>query len=241
MKFINMDLLAVFFNNLSFPAEYAVEPVMAFVWFIPVLIGAAIVTTSVIIANTGTSTVQGKSIGILGMQEAGKTSLLNILRRREYGVYEATAIANYNAFSCEINGKTYSIKAGVEIGGDERFIPRFYEEFLNTRDICFFIFNVKKYLYNTQYKNETNARLEYVHRHLKSKYTTDGVIHKHLVVIGSHIDTLSESQQKDALKRCQNTIEGKNYSMMFDQNFLLMDLTKPGAVLRKFADTNIFG
>ena len=238
---INYMELLIFLSSNSFIANLEVSgPTMAF-WPLLLLGGLLVGGAVIIIANsTETTTTQGKSIGILGMQESGKTSLLNILRRVAYNQYTATNVDAYKDFDCEINGKSYRIKSGADIGGDELYIPKYYRDLIPTYDIIFFIFNVNKYLKSIKYMTETNARLEFVHRHLLEKYKTEASIKKHLVVIGSHMDNLSESEQKNALSRCQNSIKFKTYSMMFNNNFMLLDLTKPGKVRSMFAEKSIF-
>lgn len=59
-------------------------------WLIPIAIGVASLGTLIIAGSGATDTepFDGKSLAILGMEQAGKTQLLRNLQGKEYSKYE---------------------------------------------------------------------------------------------------------------------------------------------------------
>ena len=111
----------------------------------------------------------GKSLGIIGMPGAGKTQFLRKLQGRPYTKYEQTSGAeDYEPFDFCHKGKTIRFQKGKDIGGNVENIKQYYDDFLNTKDICIFIFDINKYIDQTNYRNEVNSRLYFINRHLLS-------------------------------------------------------------------------
>lgn len=226
-------------------------------WFwIPFLIGAALIGgAAIIIANTGgseTTTVSGKKLGILGMQESGKTLLLRNMQGKPYSGYAATSTEDYSKFSMTMpSGRRFEVQAGRDIGGDELYIRDYYEQFINDKDITIFVFDVKKYLYNEKYANDVRARLDFIYDKIKKNgnYRPEGIpailfsavlTGKNHVVIGSHFDQLSKNEQKSALGKLQTSVEGKVYAPLFHYNLCFLDLTNWSNCLKYFEEKKIF-
>lgn len=223
-------MLEVIIDNLS------LEPTIA---FFPLLWLAGAILAAIIIKNSDGSKnntkIVGKSMGILGPQESGKTQLLKTLQNKPYEKYEATSTDDYSAFRTVINGRTITFQQGRDIGGDERYIKEYYEEFILKKDAIFFVFDVTKYLNDNSYAFDVRARIDFIYDHLKqinnyqSKY----------LLIGSHMDKLSSSRQKEALKTLQSSVAGKRYYKMFHNNLLLCDLTDRSNFLKNLIERKI--
>ena len=202
------------------------QPQEAVFWFIPVLIGAAIGTAAIIIAaaseDTNTEKVKGTSLGILGMPGAGKTLFLRNLQGRPYTKYEQTSGAeDYEPFDFCHKGKTIRIQKGKDIGGNVENIKQYYDDFLNTKDICIFIFDLNKYIDQTNYRNEVNSRLDFINRHLL-------ILDKSLdkwAVIGTHVDQAKIEKGKSIIDVVQGYVQGKPYARLFNTNFFARNIT----------------
>lgn len=203
------------------------EPTLAILPFLPLIL-------ALIYIFTRTTKIKGKSLGILGMQESGKTQLLRTLQEKPYTKYEATSTDDYSSFTVKINDKQIVIQKGRDIGGDERYIRPYYKDFIESKDVIFFVFDVKKYLYDTHYAQNVRNRLDFVHRKLQEKDESD--INSKYSIIGSHLDQLSNSRQRTALKELQSSVSGKSYEELFHNNLLLCDLTDRTNLLLKLTE-----
>lgn len=224
-------------------------------WFwIPLIIlagglgGAAVgAVLAAIFDSTPTTKVIGKSLGILGMQEAGKTQVLRNLQNKPYSKYEATSTDDYSSFKINIGGREITIQQGRDIGGDERYIKDYYEDFIKHKDIILFVFDVAKYLKDFHYAQNVRVRLDFVYNKLKMKLPDgtseavgESVLKRKHLTIGSHADNLSDEEKKSALSKLQESVKGKPYSIMFHNNLLLCDLTKKVDFLKGIQEKKLF-
>lgn len=229
-------MLEVIIDNISLEPTIAFLPLL---WLAgAILVGGGTVLAIAIANSDGSENntkIVGKSMGILGPQESGKTQLLKTLQNKPYEKYEATSTDDYSAFSTEINGRTITFQHGRDIGGDEKYIKDYYKKFILEKDAIFFVFDVTKYLNDNSYAFDVRARIDFIYDHLKqinnyqSKY----------LLIGSHMDKLSSSRQKEALKTLQSSVAGKRYSTMFHNNLLLCDLTDRSNFLKNLIERKI--
>jgi GTPase SAR1 family protein len=215
-------MLNLFFSEIVYTVNQ-VEAQEAVFWFPFIFAGALLVGTVAVIASsesTDTKRTEGKSLGILGMPGAGKTLFLRNLQGKPYTRYEQTTGAeDYNRFDFTHKGRTISICEGKDIGGNAENIKVYYEDFLKNKDICLFIFDIKKYIDIEQekYRNDVNARLDYIDRHIKDM--------KHWAIIGTHVDQAKIEQGKSIIDIVQRHVKNKPYSRLLSMNFFARNLT----------------
>lgn len=220
----------------------------AFVWFLlPILAGiggglAVSLIALLIGALTASTSLKGKSVGILGMPQAGKTRLLRILQGRSYNDYVQTATEDYDEFVAKVgaNGeKEVKIQQGRDIGGTQEYIKEYYDKFIQEKDITFFLFDAKKYLENDKYANDVRARLAFMFRRLKEKYLNESELKARYTILATHTDCLSETQLKDLKNLLQSSVANKPYSLLFHNNLGAVDLTKTQEV-KKYLGEEVF-
>lgn len=214
-------MLNLFFSEIVYTVNQ-VEAQEAVWWFLPLLLGTAFVGTVVTVVasseSTDTKKTEGKSLGILGMPGAGKTLFLRNLQGKPYTRYEQTTGAeDYNSFTFMHQGRAISICKGKDIGGNAENIKVYYEDFLKNQDICLFIFDVKKYIEQEKYRNDVNARLDFINRHIKDM--------KYWAVIGTHVDQVKIEQGKSIIDIVQGHMKNKPYSRLLSINFFARNLT----------------
>ena len=209
-------MVELLLNTITLPAYHQQE---AWVW-IPMVIAVLwyIFANS---DNTKTKKLIGKSIGVLGMIGAGKTQFLKNLQGKgqEYKNegYQGTGKDEYQEFTCSIGNKQYEIKRGFDIGGGEDNIITFYEKFLKSKDICIFLFDIQQYKDNSQYRMDTNARLDFINNHIEDA--------SKCAIIGSHVDKAKIKKGQSIITIVQKFVEGKEYARLLNNNFFACNLT----------------
>ena len=132
------------------------QPQEAVFWFIPIIVGAAIVG-----AGTGALVgviidalcpIEGKTIAVLGMQGAGKTQFLANLKNVSYTQSASLGVESYKAFSVKIGDKTVKIEGGMDVPGGEEYIRRYYEDLISKNDIVFFLVHCVNHLICSDYR-----------------------------------------------------------------------------------------
>uniref|UniRef100_A0AB33INX3 G domain-containing protein n=1 Tax=Prevotella sp. GTC17253 TaxID=3236793 RepID=A0AB33INX3_9BACT len=199
-------------------------------WFwIPIAIAATIFATIIVASSdeTETSSLKGKTLGILGMPQAGKTQLLMTLQGKPYSQYEQTTVNEYKEFPLVIGdtGRTIIIQPGQDIGGSEYNITAYYEEFLKNKDICVFLFDVQKYKDDINYRSQTNIRLDFINRHIKK--WPEGC-----AIIGTHVDKAEIKEDENIIAILQKFIEGKPYARLFNHNLFAYNLTNKTDIVK---------
>lgn len=159
----------------------------------------------------------GKSLGIIGMKGAGKTTFYNklgLLGNDGGGTYKTP----YNQRNIKIGDREIKIASGEDIGGGENFIQdQTYEEWFSEKDIIIFIFDISQYCQNENYTNQANARLSYIYNRFIDKKKTD---FENVVIVASHADLYKVSD-----KEFRNKLGEKEYNKLFENNFFIVDLT----------------
>lgn len=189
-------------------------------WFwIPIMIAGSIlggILAGILSDNTPTLKLEGKTLGVLGMPESGKTQFLMNLRGKEYKSYQQTNVDKYETFIFKIGDRQIKIEGGEDIGGSEHNIRSYYEKFLKEKDNCIFLFNIQKYKDEPNYRKDTNARLDFI-----NNYVTD---HSKFAIIGTHVDQAKIEKGQSILAIVQNLVEGKPYARLFNYNFFASNL-----------------
>ena len=198
------------------------QPQEAVFWFIPIIVGAAIVG-----AGTGALVgviidalcpIEGKTIAVLGMQGAGKTQFLANLKNVSYKQSASLGVESYKAFTVKIGDKTVKIEGGMDVPGGEEYIRRYYEDLISKNDIVFFLFNTYNFLTEEEYNLKTKARLDFIHEKV------DGT-KKNVVVIGTFADMYKdEKEASNARKQIFSSVINKPYGSLLKNNFVVLDM-----------------
>lgn len=192
--------------------------------------------------------LEGKTMVILGMPEAGKTQFYKTLKGESYDNQEATGIEEYEGFKFQIAERTIRVKAGKDIGGSQNYIAPYYKKFIKENDIIVFVFDIKRYVEDTTYAQDVRDRLDFVWRKLSEKADFLAVlrrcslfIRRKFLLLGSHSDQLTSEQIKKAMESLHESTKDKEYQDMFRNNFFLLDLRDRKELFEKFIKTKLFG
>lgn len=170
-------------------------------------------------------------IAILGMIASGKTTIFNFLRNENINV--GTSKREMDEFEYVLpNGKKRIIKKSVDIGGGDEYVKGEYASMLSSDeyDVYFFVFNSFEYLNNLNYQRNVNGRLLFIYNKKNSN--------KKIILIGSYRDKFKISTTK-VIEDIKLVIENKQYSSLFNENFMVMDLTDKSA-LKTFFNNSVF-
>jgi len=190
----------------------------AWIWFliIPILILLGVIVYHCL---------KGDKMAILGMQEAGKTTILRYMQGYTYdSSYRSSGYEKYERFDWKVGDRT--IKAGVDIGGGDDWVKSTYPVLIADNDIIMFVFNAYEFLNSNKYKRSTLGRLDFVFENIKEKKggNLDDFIKNHFALIGTHADFINESP-KSVIQKIQRDCQDKSYSKIFKNNFAILDLT----------------
>lgn len=132
--------------------------------------------------------IPSRSISVLGLNGAGKTSLLMALGAKlsDTTTTGTLRVETYQSFKIKVNGEDKRIKKGKDIGGGESFITadisteESYLQFIvRTKDIILFLFDVNAFIekpegYN-QYRQDNLARLNIIFQAAKENQKTGSI------------------------------------------------------------------
>ena len=162
--------------------------------------------------------VQGKSLVVLGMKGAGKTRFYRFLQNKPF-IEGESGIDEYEEFEYKKqDGKTIYIRKGKDIGGSEDYINQ-YEDMIKKCDILVFCFDLNRYLSDSTYEKQVNARFDFVCRKFKELKRSKG----NFVKIASHMDEINDP--KNAIKQFDSLLKKKSYYKEFRYNFCPVDMT----------------
>lgn len=186
-----------------------------------------------------------KEVGmaVLGIDQSGKTTWYDYLcktNRNEKG----TTKDDIDAFTLKFDdGKKVHIKDGIDIGGGGVNISPYYENMINENDVILFFFNAKKYIEETEYMRECNARLDFINNKIKiynlynsyndtSDIITDiitGITNnkrcesKKIYIIMTFADQLKDRTK--AYKQAYELLKSRPYIKEMTDNFVLINMT----------------
>lgn len=216
------------------------EPIMAWIWLlIPLAVGLIGGVLGAVL--TDTNEVEGKTLGVIGMKEAGKTQLYKTLQRKAYSSYQGTATNDYEEFVFIYGDKIIKVAAGRDIGGGENYIRDYYKKWIEEKDIIFFVFNASRYITDNSYAQDVKNRMDFIWRQMKNKYGSNEEIKKKLVTVGSHLDKIDQNKHNSLIGSFQQDVNGKPYSQMFHENFIIANLTEHEKFMKELIDKKIFG
>lgn len=189
----------------------------AWIWFliVPILMILGLITYNYL---------KGDTMAILGMQEAGKTTILRYMQGLPFdSTYVPNGNEPYKKFDWKVGNRT--IKAGIDIGGGDEWVKENYSNLIKENEIIMFVFNAKDFLDSDKSRIKTLARLDFVFEKIKeSKDDMDDFIKNHFALIGTHADLITESP-KSVVRKIQRDYQNKSYSKIFKCNFAILDLT----------------
>lgn len=141
--------------------------------------------------------MEERKLVILGMNQAGKTTMLNYLRGKNNAIPEGTSREVYEAYTyTSADNITYHIHASVDRGGKDEFVKQ-YPKDIEKANRIFFLFNVNMYLSNITYRRDTNHRIFFINDMCKRYHSNDYKIN----LWGTFIDEAENpSQTKSAVK-----------------------------------------
>jgi hypothetical protein len=192
------------------------------------ILGSAAVSAAVIVYHS--KKIPCRKISVLGMPFAGKTQMLANIRNIPYNEYNKSEVDPYDAFTAHLGNRTVKIMAGKDIGGGEEFCP-LYVKLMEESDCIFFVFNGYKYLHEKIYKDDVQARLSFIYRHLNKQEFVTFVTFKD-----------SFPDKKDAQEALQNilkSISEKKYQTLLENNVYLLDMRQKDDLL-KILNDNLF-
>lgn len=206
----------------------------AFWWYLPIFIGAVIVGGTTIAVLSGPQKTTGKTLGVLGMTQSGKSSFLvnlGIIDR----LVQGTTMDSYKEKTIKIGDRTITIQQGEDIGGGEVYVKEYYKKWINSKDIIIFVFDGVKYLKQTEYKKDVQARLFFIYNQFMQKNNKKDQQEqinelKNVVVIASHLDEFMDEFKSNNMSSHEmeetiaNTIKDKPYRNLLVSNFFSADL-----------------
>lgn len=128
-------------------------------------------------------------LGILGMQQAGKTRFLRFLQNKPF-IEGSTGRDSYEQFEYKLsNGKVVTVMPGKDIGGGVLYWGG-YNDIIDNTDLIIFFFDIDRYLRNELdsdkilYQRSCNGRFEHIFSKTKNS-------NKPVIVIATHKDKCS--------------------------------------------------
>lgn len=149
-------------------------------------------------------------LGVLGMQQAGKTRFLSYLRGKPF-IEGQTSRNSYDEFTYSLsNEKKIFIKSGIDIGGGTIYRSD-YNRIIDESDVLLFFFNINKYLKNVEeedefYQRSCNSRFE----HIYDKTRTEKQV---VFIIATHKDNCGFNEN-DIRRKFDILVQSKSYKGM---------------------------
>lgn len=159
------------------------------------------------------------SLFVFGYTGAGKSTLLEKLGANVNTAGYGTAEEKYPSFTTVVGEKTISIKEGIDIGGDKRYLANgTIEKMLNEKDKVIFVFAATSFLnkQNKQYRGEIMSRLQALY---------DVPAHRNKVaIVASRLDECNADRQK-VVNEIKKEFVDKHYRDILNDSFGVFNLT----------------
>lgn len=136
---------------------------------------------------------------------SGKTTFLQYISRERIPKGPSGAPITYKIKDCIFDEV-------MDFSGDEAWLKEFDKEMGKYHYILFF-YDIFEYVKDEKYRNDVNARIDFIHRHKTSSQKT--------LLIGTHTDKMSDNF-KPAVEQY---FAGKSYQSMLD-NIVYVNTTK---------------
>ena len=215
-----MDELII--NNITAVQQEAIW------WFLPVIfwaliggVGGAIIGC-IIGSIWDACTKKDIGMAVLGMRMSGKTLWYNFLTN-DSRIGTTSSTEEVRSFKMDFsNGRSVTVKQGMDIGGSEINVQLFYEELIKENDVVLFLFNSFEYLNNLQYEREVNGRMAFIASKW-DEHHPDKELSKCIFVIATYADKLIDKEKgwKDIVDRMSK----RSFRNMIKQHLLLVNMT----------------
>ena len=179
-----------------------------------------------------------KEVGmaVLGIDQSGKTTWYDYLCKTNRN-QKGTTKDDIDAFTLKFDdGKKVHIKEGIDIGGGSVNVSPYYWNMIKENDVILFFFNAKKYIEETEYMRECNARLDFINNKIKIynytyNYTSDiiDIINnkrcesKKIYIIMTFADQLKD--RTEAYNKAYELLKSRPYIKEMTDNFVLINMT----------------
>lgn len=154
------------------------------------------------------------SLGIIGMQQSGKTSFLQLLQKGDFSeeLKRTFGTEEYSSFAAKILG--INVEGGLDISGGDANV-RHYQDYVKEKDRILFFFNAASYIKDSEYADSCHARFRYVYDYIYDENCPSKVIK----FIATHIDEgrLSPEEREHAKGAIYDSVSRINagFSKMF--------------------------
>ena len=159
------------------------------------------------------------SLFVFGYTGAGKSTFLEKLGANVNTAGYGTAEEKYPSFTTKVCEKTISIKEGIDIGGDKRYLTNgTIEKMLNEKDKVIFVFAATSFLnkQNKQYRGEIMSRLQTLY---------DVSAHRSkITIIASRLDECKGDRQM-VINEIKKDFADKYYRDILNDSFGVFNLT----------------
>lgn len=151
-----------------------------------------------------------KKVLLTGPVSSGKTTFLRYISKEKIPEGASGAPQSYKV-------KDASFDEVTDFSGADAWLHNQFDEYLRGHDYVLFFFDVSEYIKNERYRDDVNARVEFIYRHSESSQTT--------LMVGTHIDKVSNDYKAEVEK----WFAGKTYQNMLNK-VVYVDTTKKECV-----------
>lgn len=113
--------------------------------------------------------------------------------------------------------KDASFDEATDFSGDSAWLKSCFDEYINNHDYILFFFDVTWYITDVRYRNDANARMEFIYDHINES--------KKVLLIGTHVDKALSNYRLE-VEKC---LAGKRYQSLLDRK-VYVDTTKKECV-----------
>jgi len=145
-------------------------------------------------------------LGVLGMQQAGKTRFLRFLQNKPF-IEGQTSRDSHEEFKYKLNDeKEIIISSGIDLGGENLYRGE-YNKIIKENDLILYFFDIDKYIKNPfenseYYQRGCNSRFEHIY--------SQNINNNKTIIIATHRDKFKFSDIE--MKRTfENLIQNKSY------------------------------
>lgn len=195
------------------------------IWIIPEVI---ILVSLFFIRKKVIKKIQGKTVFFTGPIEAGKTTLINwILKKEPTTVYNPSAATELYKTYMDNMGRFRLYDMG---GGIDQLSMDVFKGILENSDVVIFVFDVNKFVCSDEYRlYNVGARLDFIW------LNKDLSKNKVLIFVATHKDELALSDM-EIRGRFENLLKDKDYRMLFvNYPLILVNLMKEEGIKTVYA------
>lgn len=184
-------------------------------------LGAAVLFPPAVLAYlVGVTLYEGLKVGVMGMEQSGKTTLLNSELKEDQEFGERVSFLIREIFSV-------SLKEYQEFGERVSYPQEVICEALKENNAILFVFDVSLYLTDLAYAKKVRAYWDLLER----EHETCGLERKSFSFFGSHVDLLK--QPEEAFGQVLASLKGKPYEKLVRENLVCLNLRDKEGVKKR--------